>query len=109
MRHYGGFSGETSSITGGDSSYILNINAGGGGGAGGWSLDALPGVSVSYTNPLTGNTETSSGGGAGTSKSSRTPSSGNGVSGNGGIHILNKHLSEQPVLWWLLLFPYYIL
>ena len=82
--HFGGFSGETSSITGGDSSYILNVNAGGGGGAGGWSLDALPGVTVSYTNPLTGNTETSSGGGAGTSKITQTPSSGNSVSGNGG-------------------------
>ena len=84
VHHYGGFSGETSYITGGDSSYILNVNAGGGGGAGGWTLDALPGVSVSYTNPLTGNTETSSGGGAGTAKSSQTPSSGNSVSGNGG-------------------------
>ncbi len=83
VHKWGGYNGEISSITGGDSGKTLNINASGGAGAGGWSLDPLNPVTVLYTNPITGATETSSGGGAGTANTNHIPSTGNGVSGNG--------------------------
>ena len=62
---------------------MLNIFAGGGAGAGGWSLEPLNPNTYSYTNPKNGNIEISSGGGAGTPNASFSPSTGNNVSGNG--------------------------
>ena len=84
VHRWGAYNGEVSSIFGGNHGNILNINAGGGAGAGGWGLAPLDPVIVTYINPITGNKEISSGGGAGTANTTFSPSSGNGVSGNGG-------------------------
>jgi len=83
VHKWGGYNGEVSSITGGNNDNILNIFAGGGAGAGGWSLEPLNPNTYSYTNPKNGNIEISSGGGAGTPNASFPPSTGNNVSGNG--------------------------
>jgi len=83
VHYWGGYNGNISSITGGNIGNTLNINASGGAGAGGWNLAPLNPEIVSYTNPSTGGTETSSGGGAGTANLTYTPSTGNDVSGNG--------------------------
>jgi len=83
VHYWGGYNGNISSITGGNIGNTLNINASGGAGAGGWNLAPLNPELVSYTNPSTGGTETSSGGGAGTANLTYTPSTGNDVSGNG--------------------------
>jgi hypothetical protein len=79
--HGGGSNGNNSSIIGGD----INVIAGGGGGGGGYSALALAGTSVSYTNPITGQSSTSSGGGGGNIKSGTDSvnASGNTVSGDG--------------------------
>jgi hypothetical protein len=79
VAYIAGYSGENSSIQGG----TIDITAGGGGGGAGWNTAPLSGTQVNYINPITGGTETSSGGGAGSAKSGQSPASGNGVSGNG--------------------------
>ena len=59
--HGGGWNGENSSVIGNG----LNIVSGGGGGGGGYSVSALAGTLVSFTDPHTGLTKYSSGGGGG--------------------------------------------
>ena len=83
VHKWGGYNGNISSFTGNNIGYTLNINAGGGAGAGGWSLAPLDPITIQYTNPISNATLTSSGGGAGTANTSFSPSSGNSVSGNG--------------------------
>jgi len=79
VAYIAGYSGENSSIQG----VAIDITAGGGGGGAGWNTAPLSGTQVNYVDPITGITETSSGGGAGSAKSGQSPASGNSVSGNG--------------------------
>jgi len=80
--HGGGWNGENSSIIGNG----LNIVAGGGGGGGGYSVSALAGTLVSFTDPNTGTSKNSSGGGGG-SILDNTSASGNSVSGDGATNL----------------------
>ena len=79
----GGYSGYTSLISGEN----IDIKAGGGGGGAGHNQYPESGILVTYTNPINGSIENSSGGGGGTVRENQAigTNSGNGVSGDGGI------------------------
>ena len=92
LSHGGGYNGFNSSIIGG----VINIIAGGGGGGAGYGnynndAKALSGTSVSYINPITGLSYTSSGGGGGTIFVNNEFASGNTVSGDGATNLGSNH------------------
>ena len=80
-----GFSGNTSSVSGG----IVDLKSGGGGGGGGYNNSAFDGVLVTYIHPVTGVSTSTSGGGGGEILAD-IQRSGNGVSGNGGRNESNS-------------------